>query len=307
MAEIIQVNGLKKSYGELQAVKDITFSVERGTLFAFLGQNGAGKSTTINILCTLLNKTAGEVVINNHYLGKENDAIRKDIGIVFQQSLLDEKLTVSENILTRGNFYGLSPKELGDNYQFVSDYLDIDEIAKQKYGTLSGGQRRRVDIARALIHRPNILFLDEPSTGLDPQARVFVWDAIKKLQKDTGMTVFLTTHYMEEATVASNIIILRKGEIIAEGSAYKLKEQYAKDKLRVAFKNCEQADEFLKNSNIPYKIRKDFYTIYVQSSMEALELLKAMEENIDSFEMIQGTMDDVFLKLVGDNKEDYTK
>lgn len=306
MAEIIQVRGLKKSYGELQAVKGITFSVERGTLFAFLGQNGAGKSTTINILCTLLDKTAGEVLINGHTLGKENDAIRKDIGIVFQQSLLDEKLTVSENILTRGNFYGLSSKELEDNYQFVSDYLDIDDIAKQKYGTLSGGQRRRVDIARALIHRPNILFLDEPSTGLDPQARVFVWDAIKKLRKDTGMTVFLTTHYMEEATVANNIIILRKGEIIAEGSAYKLKEQYAKDKLRVAFKNWELANEFLNNSPVSYKIQKDFYTIYVQSSMEALALLKAMERNVDSFEMIQGSMDDVFLKLVG-GTEEYTK
>ncbi len=193
MTFAIKVENLCKQYGEQQAVKGISFTVEQGTLFAFLGENGAGKSTTIEILCTLLKKSSGQVTINGFTLDASNDNadIRKSIGVVFQQSLLDERLTVRENILHRGKTYGLSKAQLTDNYQFVSTYLHLEDIEKKKYGTLSGGgQKRRADIARALIHRPSILFLDEPTTGLDPQTRQFVWQAIKQLQLETNMTVF---------------------------------------------------------------------------------------------------------------------
>ena len=213
MTTAIQVENLRKQYGEHEAVKGISFDVQQGELLAFLGANGAGKSTTIEILCTLLKKTSGTVRINGFTLdAKNNNAdIRKSIGVVFQQSLLDERLTVHENILHRGKTYGLTKVELAANYQFVSTYLHLDDIEKKKYGTLSGGQKRRADIARALIHKPQILFLDEPTTGLDPQTRQFVWQAIKKLQQETNMTIFLTTHYMEEAAVAHHVIVLKNG------------------------------------------------------------------------------------------------
>ena len=238
MTYAIEVQDLKKQYGDIQAVKGINFSVKKGSLFAFLGSNGAGKSTTIEILCTLLEKTSGNVIINGHTLGtiKGNQAIRQSIGIVFQQSLLDPLLTVKENILHRGRFYNMPKAQLKDNYDFVYHYLQLEDIESKKYGQLSGGQRRRADIARAIIHKPNILFLDEPTTGLDPHTRKFVWETIEQLRKEIGMTIFLTTHYMEEASNADQIMVIKKGEIVAQGTPNELKEQFASDQLIVSFK-----------------------------------------------------------------------
>lgn len=304
MTFAIKVENLCKQYGEQQAVKGISFTVEQGTLFAFLGENGAGKSTTIEILCTLLKKSSGQVTINGFTLDASNDNadIRKSIGVVFQQSLLDERLTVRENILHRGKTYGLSKAQLTDNYQFVSTYLHLEDIEEKKYGTLSGGQKRRADIARALIHRPSILFLDEPTTGLDPQTRQFVWQAIKQLQLETNMTVFLTTHYMEEAAVAHQVTVLKQGKIVAQGTPDALKTKYAYDSMALVFQNAQEGVKFLEENAISYTENQGIYTIRLTSTLQALTLLKKAEPLIASFEVIKGSMDDVFLHIMAEEE-----
>lgn len=304
MTFAIKVENLCKQYGEQQAVKGISFTVEQGTLFAFLGENGAGKSTTIEILCTLLKKSSGQVTINGFTLDASNGNadIRKSIGVVFQQSLLDERLTVRENILHRGKTYGLSKAQLTDNYQFVSTYLHLEDIEKKKYGTLSGGQKRRADIARALIHRPSILFLDEPTTGLDPQTRQFVWQAIKQLQLETNMTVFLTTHYMEEAAVAHQVTVLKQGKIVAQGTPDALKTKYAYDSMALVFQNAQEGVKFLEQNAISYTENQGIYTIRLTSTLQALPLLKKAEPLIASFEVIKGSMDDVFLHIMAEEE-----
>ncbi|MFB2515481.1 ATP-binding cassette domain-containing protein [Lysinibacillus sp. OTC-L20] len=304
MTFAIKVENLCKQYGEQQAVKGISFTVEQGTLFAFLGENGAGKSTTIEILCTLLKKSSGQVTINGFTLDASNGNadIRKSIGVVFQQSLLDERLTVRENILHRGKTYGLSKAQLTDNYQFVSTYLHLEDIEEKKYGTLSGGQKRRADIARALIHRPSILFLDEPTTGLDPQTRQFVWQAIKQLQRETNMTVFLTTHYMEEAAVAHQVTVLKQGKIVAQGTPDALKTKYAYDSMALVFQNAQEGVKLLEENAISYTENQGIYTIRLTSTLQALPLLKKAEPLIASFEVIKGSMDDVFLHIMAEEE-----
>lgn len=296
MENVIEVQNLKKNYQDVEAIKGITFNVKQGSLFAFLGTNGAGKSTTIDILCTLAEKTSGTVKIAGYTIGtNENDAIRKEIGVVFQDSLLDERLSVYENIWHRGIAYGLKKEELKKNFKFVESHLHLDDIVKKKYGKLSGGQRRRADIARALIHRPSILFLDEPTTGLDPQTRQFVWQAIKTLQKETNMTVFLTTHYMEEAAVADEIVIIKKGEIVASGTPNNLKEKYAYDQLLIVFKDNVEGANYL--SSYKYKFQKDTHIIPLKRTKDALPILKELEPVVQSFEVIKGSMDDVFIRI----------
>jgi len=210
--EIIRIHDLSKSYGKLQAVKNISLNVYEGELFAFLGPNGAGKSTTINILSTLLEKDAGEIEINQHILGKDNDKIRNDIGIVFQKSFLDDLLTVKENLITRASFYGLEKSVIMKRINTLSEQLSLHEFIDRPYGKLSGGQRRRADIARALVNHPKILFLDEPTTGLDPQTRHSIWTYIEDLRIKHKMTIFLTTHYMEEASKCARVCIIDHGE-----------------------------------------------------------------------------------------------
>ncbi|MFJ8260471.1 ATP-binding cassette domain-containing protein [Rummeliibacillus sp. NPDC094406] len=313
MTNAIEVQNLKKNFRDVEAVKDISFEVKQGSLFAFLGTNGAGKSTTIDILCTLTNKTAGTVKIAGHTIGSNhaNDQIRNEIGVVFQDSILDERLTVYENIWHRGVSYGLKHEELKTNYKFVATHLHLDDIAKKKYGKLSGGQRRRADIARALIHRPSILFLDEPTTGLDPKTRQFVWQAIKQLQEETNMTVFLTTHYMEEAAVADEIVVIKKGTIVAQGTPNELKEQYAYDQLIILFQEDVKGENYL--SSYKYKQHQDTFVIPLKTTKDALSILKEVEPVIQSFEVIKGSMDDVFIRIneegemVHDNSNELSK
>lgn len=295
---IIQVTNLRKKYGAFDAVKGISFSVKKGELFAFLGTNGAGKSTTIDILCTLLKKSSGEVMIDSYKLGEENNCIRKTIGVVFQESVLDERLTVYENIINRSQYYNLSKRQIQENYHFVSEYLNLDDIKAKKYGVLSGGQRRRADIARAIIHRPAILFLDEPTTGLDPQTRLFVWDAIKRLQEETNMTIFLTTHYMEEAAVADNVVVIREGNLVAEGTPNQLKASYAIDSLRLVFNDTFDPEVWLKDKSLSYELKNSTYTIRITSTLDAYDILKELEGRIESFEVIKGSMDDVFINII---------
>ena len=226
MNEIIKVSSLKKSYGNVKAVKGINFSVEKGSLFAFLGPNGAGKSTTIDILCTLNKFDDGRISIAGYDLQHESNEIRNRIGVVFQDNLMDKKLTVKENLMIRAGFYYNSKIKRKLAVSEATKYSEIEGFLHRDYGTLSGGQRRRVDIARALLNTPKILFLDEPTTGLDPQTRKHIWETVERLQKENNMTIFLTTHYMEEAAKADYVVVMDDGLIVAQGTPYELKEKY---------------------------------------------------------------------------------
>ncbi len=295
----IEVKNLQKSYGKIKAVNDISFYVETGKLFAFLGPNGAGKSTTIDTICTFLKPDHGQVIVGGYQLGKDDDAIRNRIGAVFQDSLLDSLLTVEENLRLRGSFYRMKEAELDKAMKRVAVETEITEILKRPYGKLSGGQRRRCDIARALIHTPEILFLDEPTTGLDPQTRRSVWNTIKRLQRETGMTVFLTTHYMEEAAEADYVIVIDGGEIAAKGTPAELKEVYASDRLTLRCYDLERACHILDSNNIKYRKVADQLIINVKSTMEALPLIELCKTFLSGFEVTGGTMDDAFIGITG--------
>jgi multidrug/hemolysin transport system ATP-binding protein len=307
MDKIIEVKDLYKSYGTIKAVQGINFYVERGKLFAFLGQNGAGKSTTIDMICTLLQPDDGEVMIDGHKLGKENDAIRNSIGVVFQDSLLDKLLTVRENLTTRAKFYHMSKSEIKKAVQSAAVAADVMEFIDRPYGKLSGGQRRRADIARALVNTPKILFLDEPTTGLDPKTKEDVWKTITQLQKSTGMTVFLTTHYMEEAATADYIIIIEKGKIAVKGTPYELRDEYSFDTVRIKLKketdNSKQLENLFDKFQMEYTFKNGIFTAKIGDTMDALPLLNEAEPIIENFEVVHGSMQDVFLKITGEKTE----
>lgn len=305
MDEIIKVNGLKKYFNEVKAVDDISFSIEKGELFGFLGVNGAGKSTTINMLCTLLKPTAGEAWINGLKLGEENEEIKKHIGIVYQNNCLDKRLTVKENLMIRGSLFENDKKVLLRNLDFVCEILELSDILKRPYGKLSGGQKRRCEIGRALMHTPDILFLDEPTTGLDPATRKSVWKTIHNLQKELNMTVFLTTHYMEEAAKANHIAIMDKGHLIQYGTPFSLKEQFAKDKLRLIPKDGQSGEivKVLEGMGMDYKLKESMVTVSIADTLQAMPLLEKFKGQINGFEVVQGTMDDVFLNACGGEKE----
>ncbi len=302
----IIVQNLTKNYGDLIAVNDISFEVEKGTVFAFLGVNGAGKSTTIGCITTTNSITSGKIFINNLEVGKDNNKINKEIGVVFQTSLLDDLLTVRENIITRAAFYKLGQK-LKPRLEELTKSLEMELFIDQRYGTLSGGQKRRVDIARALIHQPSILFLDEPTSGLDPSSRKNVWDAIYGLQKRTGLTVFLTTHYMEETEKANMVYLIEKGEIVANGTPQSLRAKYSRDQLKLVSSDNKSLLKRLNNKNLKYRIKDETVIVDIASSSDALSFLKANEKVISDFEFIHGKMDDVFLELTNNNENKEVK
>lgn len=299
MSHIIQVKNLKKSYGAVEAVKGIDFYVEKGQLFAFLGPNGAGKSTTIDMLCTFLKPDSGEVVVDGYVLGKDDNGIRNSIGAVFQDGLLDKLLTVEENLKIRGSLYGKKGAELKEAVDKACEATGITNIMKRQYGKLSGGQRRRCDIARALINSPKILFLDEPTTGLDPQTRKNVWETITQLQKNLNMTIFLTTHYMEEAANADYVIIIDDGKISAQGTPLQLKEKYTSDKAIMECNQVESVEKILIEKNADYSRQGSVITVKFTCSKDAIDILSLCRDYINSFEVLSGTMDDVFIKVTG--------
>ena len=301
MEEIIKVDNLKKYFKEIKAVDDVSFTVYKGELFGFLGENGAGKTTTINMLCTLLAPTEGQVLIDGFQLGKEDEEIKRHIGVVYQDNCLDDILTVKENLLLRGSLYEKDKTVLKKNLRHICQILDLTELLNRKYGKLSGGQKRRCEIARALMHTPDILFLDEPTTGLDPASRKSVWETVGKLQKEMGMTVFLTTHYMEEAAKASHIAIMQKGHLTEYGTPFELKEKFAKDKLILIPKEGQKeiVIDLLKKRNLNYKIREHLITVSITDTLSAMPVLEIVKDKINGFEVIQGTMDDVFLNAIG--------
>ncbi len=299
LSKIIEVSGLRKSYGDVHAVKGLDFYIESGKIFAFLGPNGAGKSTTIDIICTFLKPDSGRVVVDGHVLGEEDNAIRSVIGAVFQDSLLDSLLTVRENLEIRGGFYGLRGRALRDAVENAARVAGVYEILKRPYGKLSGGQQRRCDIARALVHTPKILFLDEPTTGLDPQTRKNVWETVAALQKGSGMTVFLTTHYMEEAAGADYVIVIDDGKIVAKGTPSALKEAYTTDKLTLSCADAEKVRAALDGEALSYTQEADRITVPIGSTLSALPILQKVGDALSGFEVTTGTMDDAFIAITG--------
>ena len=302
--KIIEVRQLQKSYKDVKAVNKIDFYVEEGELFAFLGLNGVGKSTTIDMLCTFLKLDRGSIKINNYEVGKDDEKIKSLVGVVFQESVLDELLTVKENLITRSKLYNMSKDEFNKNLEEIADITGIREIINRQYRKLSGGQRRRVDIARALINKPKILFLDEPTTGLDPKTRKNVWDMIRTLQKDNNMTVFLTTHYMEEASKADYIVVMDKGVIAAKGTTDELKEKYAKDKMIIYFddEKSDFIENYLKENNYEFFIQNNNITIEINTTLDSIKIIDDCRIYINSFEVIKGSMDDVFLNITKGDK-----
>jgi multidrug/hemolysin transport system ATP-binding protein len=299
LAKAIEVSGLVKNYGKLTAVDGISFEVEEGKLFAFLGPNGAGKSTTINIICTILAMTAGKVSVFGNHVGSNDEAIRRDIGVVFQDSVLDRLLTVRENLAIRGAFYGKSATEVASRLNQVVEVTGIKDYLNRPYGKLSGGQRRRADIARALMNTPKVLFLDEPTTGLDPQTRARIWETINGLKQKEGVTVFLTTHYMEEAAGADDVAIIDHGKIVARGTPDDLRLKYSSDKLRLMPKDMEKVQNSLKGSGRAFEEKADVLEVKLKDSLEALAILNGLSDDIKGFEVLRGDMDDVFIAITG--------
>ena len=297
MRNIIEVKGIKKSFGDKVVVNDISFSVDKGTLFAFLGQNGAGKTTTINMIIGLLNKECGEILYDGSIDFK---GYKNKIGVVFQNNVLDDLLTVEENLLTHGALYIKSHTELKKRFNEVVELLDIGAVIKQHFKTLSGGQKRKAEIARALFTSPEILFLDEPTTGLDPKTRAEVWNIINTLKKESGMTIFLTTHYMEETASADNVAVIDKGKIIAQGTPAELKAEYTFDKLMITPRNDELFNEQLGKFDIRAQKIADTYTIKIANVEDSIIMLYEIKDNIKYYEVIRGSMDDVFLNIVGE-------
>ena len=290
---IIKIENLEKSFGKVKAVRKINLEVYEGSLFAFLGINGAGKSTTISMMYGGLKIDSGRITICGQDVATHLDKIKNQIGVVFQDSILDKTLTVYENLKFRAGFYGIFGQEFKARYQELEKLFDLAEIKNQKIQKLSGGQKRRVDIARAIIHQPKILILDEPTTGLDPGTRSKVWRIISKLREDSKMTIFLTTHYMEEAADADYVTILDKGRIIAEGTPLELKTQYATDVLHLY--GIDESE--VKKLKLPYqKIHKDFQ-IKVKNSAVVTQLIVKNPELFQDFELIKSTLDDVFLAV----------
>ena len=296
--DIIQAEGLKKSYGGTHAVKGISFCVEKGSLFSFLGVNGAGKSTTINILCSILPKDEGRVTICGFDLDKRAQDIKRRVGVVFQKTVLDDRLTVRENLLTRAAFYGMGGRAWKKRLAELDEMLSLADILDRPFGKLSGGQRRRADIARGLIHTPELLFLDEPTTGLDPQTRRTVWETVQRLRQEAQMTVFLTTHYMEEADGSDRVMILDRGLIAADGSPQELKNRYSESSLKL-YGDLPALRGKLQAAGIAAGEGENCLIISCGSAERARTFLVEYAELCQDFEYVKGSMDDVFLTVTG--------
>jgi multidrug/hemolysin transport system ATP-binding protein len=295
MHNIIEIKDLNKSFGEVRAVQNLTFRVKEGELFAFLGVNGAGKSTTINIMCGQLLKDSGSVVIDGMNLDTSIAQIKSKLGVVFQNSVLDLALSVYDNLQSRAALYGIVGEEFQARLAELAGLLDFKDLLKRTVGKLSGGQRRRIDIARALFHHPKILILDEPTTGLDPQTRQILWNVISGLRKNENMTVFLTTHYMEEAAEADYVVILDNGKISAEGTPLQLKNTYTGDYITLYGTD----EESIKRLGVEYRPVRDAFRLYVPNTKAATDLIIKHPEMFEDYEITKGRMDDVFLSVTG--------
>lgn len=295
MEDIIKIEHLDKSFGDLKAVCDLSFRVKSGELFAFLGVNGAGKSTTINIMCGRLERDGGRVVIDGEDLDSGESTIKRKLGVVFQNSVLDMPLSVYDNLESRAALYGITGARFEERLAELAKLLDFESLLRRTVGKLSGGQRRRIDIARALLHEPRILILDEPTTGLDPQTRRLIWDVIAHLRRTENLTVFLTTHYMEEAAEADYVVIIDSGKISAEGTPLQLKNEYTGDYITLYGVKREDVE----NLGLEYEAIRDAYRVCVPNTAKATELIISHPGLFTDYEITKGKMDDVFLAVTG--------
>lgn len=306
MGNIVEIKSLKKYYKEVKAVDDLTFSINEGDLFAFLGLNGAGKSTTINIIAGVLKKDSGEVIIDGLSIDNEKDAskIVSKLGVVFQHSVLDDKLTVQDNLYYRAGMYNLTKQQFKENLDFLASKLDFANLLNRPLNKLSGGQKRRIDLARALIHQPKLLILDEPTTGLDPVTRTLVWNLLNELRKNKNLTIILTTHYMEEASEADHALIIDEGKIVASDTPSNLKNKFANDTFKL-YKYDKKLLKVLEKENVNFTQTKDTLEINIKTTNEAKEFLLKYSSYIEDFEIIKGKMDSVFLNVTGKNLKEF--
>ena len=294
-SNMIEINHLNKSFGNVKAVNDLSFRVKKGELFAFLGVNGAGKSTTISMICGQLIADSGEIQVNGKNVKTSGHEIKEMIGVVFQDSVLDKPLSARENLKSRAALYGITGIDFDVRLKELIDIFDLQEFIDRPLGKLSGGQRRRVDIARALIHRPQLLILDEPTTGLDPQTRKMIWNIIETLREKEKLTVLLTTHYMEEAASASYVVIIDHGRIAAEGTPYELKNDYVRDYLTIYGVTRDEVESL----GMAYEEVRDGYRIAIETPLAATDLILKHASVFRDYELVKGGMDDVFLSVTG--------
>lgn len=299
MNPIIEVKNFSKKYGDFIAVNNISFNVEQGSIFAFLGPNGAGKSTTINTLCTIFEKTSGTLLIDGKDVTKQKNEVRSAIGVVFQDPTLDSKMTIDENLKMHCVFYNVPKKEVEERIQFTLGLVDLKDQRNKLVSTLSGGMKRRVEIARGLIHYPKVLFLDEPTTGLDPQTRAHIWEYIIKLQKERDITIFLTTHYMEEAEICNKIAIIDGGIIVAHDTPYALRKEFTKDKAYITSRKGSELEQLLKKYTLNYEKKDGYYKVDAENTELLLQVLSLHKEEIIDIEIKKGTFNDVFLEITG--------
>ncbi len=295
---IIEISNLHKSFKDVKAVDDLSFCVKEGELFAFLGVNGAGKSTTINILSGILPKDSGSVIVCGENIDKQADEVKLRLGIVFQASVLDKRLSAYDNLKSRAALYGISGEKFKKRLGELDKLLGLNDILKRPLCKLSGGQRRRIDIARALVHDPELLILDEPTTGLDPQTRAVVWRVIEELRKSQGLTVFLTTHYMEEAANADYVVILDAGKKVAEGTPHELKSLYAADIVRL-YSHLEEAEDLFRSLGYSVCRERGYVDVEIKGTRTATQLITEHSELFDDYEVMKGNMDSVFLRVTG--------
>ncbi len=295
----IEVKNFTKKFGDFTAVDDISFEVPQGSVFAFLGPNGAGKTTTISTLCTIQEKTNGLLKINGFDLDHHQDQVRKEIGIVFQDSTMDQKLTIEENLKLHCDFYNVPKKEVKERISFVLQLVDLENRRKSPIESLSGGMKRRAEIARGLVHFPKVLFLDEPTTGLDPQTRVNVWDYILKLQKQKNITIFLTTHYMEEAEICDKVAIIDKGKIVAHDTPYNLKKQYSSTRMNLQSSDMTLLKSYLDDQKIKYLDNNSHISAFVNDTEQIMEIITQQRSIITDLEITKGSLNDVFLAITG--------
>ncbi|ELC1491783.1 ABC transporter ATP-binding protein [Listeria monocytogenes] len=303
---MIKLTNVVKKFGKVEAVKGINLEVEKGSLFAFLGENGAGKSTTLSMICTESEPTSGEIFIADEKLTfKNRKSFRQKLGVVFQENVLDDLLTVRENLYNRASLYGKTKAEISERLALVSSIMGIEDILNRRFEKLSGGQKRRAEIARAIMHDPEILLLDEPTTGLDPKTRVSVWEIIDYLREELGMTVFLTTHYLEEAKDADQLAVIHKGKIIAQGTPANIRSRFSVDKIFFYDAKVAELQTIIEKINLPFKVTKETMRVdVINQDVEILAILNQTAGLYGSFEVIKGNLDDAFISMIKEESND---
>lgn len=304
---IIKVKNLYKSFDKVKAVNGISFEVNRQDLFAFIGQNGAGKSTTINMIANLLKPDQGEIELFGLNYEQNANEIKQKIAFVFQDSLLDKLLTVQENLLLRASLFNISKNKALSKIQEFAKRFDFEKILNHRYGKLSGGQRRKIDIVNSLISEPEIIFLDEPTTGIDPKARKLIWKLLLQIKEETNLTIFLTTHYLEEVNKANVLAIIDEGEIIICDTPYNIKKQYSRNYIRLFIEESPKIVSFLQKEKLNYAYSGDYYRIYVDEKINLVELITNISKYSLDFEVIKGNIDDSFLNLTNKHGGEYNE